>query len=231
MLAGVPSPPRSVTSTSKENVQPLALGKTTGGTKVNLTTNGLLLSTTGNVGQLAVCRLPLNWIGGGGPAVSPGSTVQTPPATLRQDGKKSMTVNVWRSGAPPFALGKLVIVKLIFTVWPTTRLRLSPFGNPITSEELQTVCANAEPLNAPPTSREIAAMGKRHSLRISLPSWASSPCVSTPRVPWPRFAASRTTGAATAGPARSHRRGPRHALPCHVHRMVHGEFTGGAARR
>src|SRR5262245_53577755 len=88
---------------------------------------------------------------GGGPGVDPGSCVQTPPETLVHEGKKSTTVNVWLSGEPPSALGPLVTFRLILTVWPTTRFRLSPFGNPMISVELQTVCACAGVESAAPT--------------------------------------------------------------------------------
>src|SRR5262252_2939560 len=82
MLAGVPSLPLSTTCTSKEKVHPAPFAKVNGGVRSNLMSNGSVASATGSVGQLAVDRLPMNWIGGGAPAVAPGSGVHTPPVTL-----------------------------------------------------------------------------------------------------------------------------------------------------
>jgi hypothetical protein len=116
MFAGVPSLPTSATNTLKENVQPAVLAKLYGGANENLMSNGSPAFTSGKDGQFAVARLPAYWMAGGAPGLAPGSGVQTPPATLVHDGKKSARANVWLSAAPASWLGPLVTVRLILTV-------------------------------------------------------------------------------------------------------------------
>jgi len=115
MFAGVPLLPTSMIVTSKENAQPTPFAKVYGGARLNCTSNGSAAFGTGSVGQVED-RLPAYCTGGGAPGAAPGSGVQTPPATLTQDGKKWTRLNVWSSGAPASWLGPLVIVRLILTV-------------------------------------------------------------------------------------------------------------------
>src|SRR5206468_1850131 len=85
MFAGVlVVSPLSAMRTLKVTVHCCPFTKFSGGLKVNFTSNGLVASTEGRRGQSVDARPPLNMTGGGGPGVSPWSTVQTPPATLRQ---------------------------------------------------------------------------------------------------------------------------------------------------
>src|SRR5262245_35689616 len=124
--------------------------------------NGLEVLAIGTEGHVPCDRLPLYWIGGGAPATAPGSTVQTPPATEVHAGKTSTSENVWLSGAPAFRLGPLVIIRLIRTVWPMTRFRLSPLGKPTMSWALQMVCACAGVV--------IAMVARARHARTSRPS-------------------------------------------------------------
>jgi hypothetical protein len=87
MEAGVPLLPRSITVTSKETAHPAPGAKVNAGVKVNTMSNGSAVLTASVPGHVPWLTLPVNAIGGGGPAFSPGSLVQTCPMTLRQDGK------------------------------------------------------------------------------------------------------------------------------------------------
>jgi exodeoxyribonuclease-3 len=169
MLAGVPSLPRSTTCTSNEKVQPAPLAKLYGGASENFTSNGSVALATGSVGQLPIATLPMNWMGGGAPGVAPGSGVHTPPATLTHEGKKSIRLKTWLSGAPASRLGKLVSVRLMRTVLPMTRFRLSPLGNPMISWELQTVWAWTGALNAAPVAHTLHERKRNQRIRRCFP--------------------------------------------------------------